>query len=271
MNNEKVKGFFDSQVSEYETKHYGAKVRSLMTERLISVLETVDNLLLPRGSKILDAGCGPGFLLEAFAKSGFQVSGIDMSDKMLRRSAERLKIICPEFPVNLDIGNVEELPYEDNYFDLVCSTGVIEYLAHDHVVLKEIFRVLRPGGYLVLPVTNYWSPINCFDFVIEFITKRKRLLSVFNLVWQRLGQDSVLARDFHIRRHKPSELRKSLIESGFIFVDGFYFHFMPWPRPFDQLFPRATSFLGQKLERFRGTCIGPLGEGYLTLSRKPIT
>src|SRR5690349_18525921 len=123
-----VKEFFNSNVADYESKHYQHEMRSFMTVRQMRVLEFVDSLELKKGTPTLDAGCGPGYLLEALAARGLQVSGMDAAEGMIESTRARLTAAKPEFPFDLKVGNIEQLPYESGSFDLVCSTGVIEYL-----------------------------------------------------------------------------------------------------------------------------------------------
>jgi ubiquinone/menaquinone biosynthesis C-methylase UbiE len=268
---ERVTDFFDSHVEDYEAKHYAGEVRSFMTVRQERVLQFVDELKLPRGAHVLDAGCGPGYLLEALARRGLQAYGMDAAAGMLRSAQVRLDAARPAFPVSLEQGNIERLPYADASFDLVCSTGVIEYLKQDATMLREVLRVLRPGGSLVLPVTNLWSPVNYLDFFIEFMKRRDWFVRPFNAVWQRLGHGPLIPRHFSVRRHSPAALRQSLTAAGLVLRDEVYFYFLPWPRPFDRIFPRATARMERWLARFGRSWIGPMAEGYLTVSSKPVT
>src|SRR5688572_30345618 len=83
--------FFDRDVADYEAKHYGDGARTFMTVRQRRVMELVDALHLPRGATVLDAGCGPGYLLEALARRGLQVSGMDGSERMIQSADARLR------------------------------------------------------------------------------------------------------------------------------------------------------------------------------------
>lgn len=266
---ESIRTFFDENVGDYEAKHYGAQVRSFMTVRQTRILELVDSLGLPRGAKALDAGCGLGYLLEALARRGFQAYGLDTAEGMVRSTRARLTAANPEYLFTLEVGNIEKLPFGNKTFDLVCSAGVIEYLREDRTVLGELFRVLRPGGALILPVTNFWSPVNYLDVVVEFLKRQSLFLGPFNAVWQRLGHGPVLPRHFRVRRHRPASLRRSLVEAGFVLRDQVYFYFLPWPRPLDRLFPKGTAAVERSLEPYGRSWIGPFAEGYLALSFKP--
>lgn len=262
-------GFFDESAVDYEGKHYRDGARSFMTVRQWRVMELVARAGLPHGASVLDAGCGPGYLVEALAAKGYRVRAMDAAEGMLRQARARLTAAAPPFAPEFTIGDIEKLPYPDATFDLACSTGVIEYLTGDATVLGEFYRVLKPGGYLVLPVTNVWSPANWLDVVIEPLKRQSWFRSPLNAVRERMGAPPVLPRHFHVRKHRPSAFRDALSAAGFALQDEVYFHFMPLPRPFDRLAPGVSNAIGAQMERFGRGPLGLIGEGYLTLSRRP--
>lgn len=261
-----VRDFFDSHVDDYDALHYGT--RSLMSERLILMIETMRKLPLPERATILDAGCGPGRFAAAMAERGHEVCGLDLSPSMLRSASGRLEELGGEPPLGFCSGSVEALPFADGTFDAVCSAGVLEYLTCDDYAVEEFKRVLRPGGYLMLPTTNSWSPAGYLDFAVEYLKRREGLLRAFNKIWEKRGNTPVLPRHFVVRRQRPSEIRSLLEKSGFQLEHEIYFYFMPWPHPFDRLLPGPTEWLGRRMERLRESPLGPLGEGYLIVSSK---
>lgn len=240
-----------------------------MTVRQRRVLELVDALHLPPGARVLDAGCGPGWLLEELAARGFRVWGLDAARGMLHSARARLERAKPRFPAAFKLASIERLPYRNESFDLVVSTGVIEYLETDAIALAEFSRVLRPGGHVVLPITNSRSPINWLDFIIEYLKRRDGLRTAFNSVWQRLGNRPVLPRHFKVRRQNPTRFRESLAAAGFSLEDAVYFYFLPWPHPVDQFLPRLSALLGEPMERMGRSALGSIAEGYVTRAKKP--
>jgi ubiquinone/menaquinone biosynthesis C-methylase UbiE len=270
MNAEDAREFFRSHVADYDATHYGDGVRSFMTVRQRRMLEMVDGLGLPKGARILDAGCGPGHLLRALAERGFDAWGLDASGAMVAASRERLEKAGMPSVGRVLMGGIEELPFADVSFDLVCSAGVIEYLAGDGPVLAEFWRILKPGGRLLLPTTNGWSFVGWLDFAVEALKRREWVLRSVNRWLARRGAPPIRSRVFPLRKHRPSLLRKALAGAGFELRDHLYFYFLPWPHPFDRLFPKASAFLGAPMERLARSPLGPSGEGYLTLSvRRP--
>lgn len=100
-----------------------------------------------RGPRVLEIGFGPGHLQAALLRQGYAAFGIDESPQMLRLAAHRLKRLNQ--PQRLARGLAQALPYEDASFDTVLSTFPSEYIM-DTRTLAEAFRVLRPGGRLVV-------------------------------------------------------------------------------------------------------------------------
>ena len=112
----------------------------------------LDQLPLPAGLRILDAGCGSGRTLEDLVAYG-EVSGIELSEDAASVARERE---CGE----VKVGRLEDLPYDDNSFDLITCLDVLEHVPDDRRALSELRRVTEPGGWLVATVPAYqalWS------------------------------------------------------------------------------------------------------------------
>jgi SAM-dependent methyltransferase len=163
--------------------------------------------------------------------------------------------------------SVESLPFPDGAFDVVCTAGVFEYLPADRAGLRELRRVLAPGGWLLFPITNLWSPAGYLDFAVEFLKRRKLLLDVFNTIWARNGRTAIRPRYFPVRKQRPSQIRSLLRESDFELHRECYFHFLGLPHPVDRLLPRLSNALERRLEGLASTPLRGLGEGWLSVSR----
>jgi ubiquinone/menaquinone biosynthesis C-methylase UbiE len=105
-----------------------------------------------KGKRVLDAGCGEGYLSRLMAKKGATVTAVDFAPIMLEIAMERT-------PVQMDIdfrhGNLEHLDlFNDGLFDLAVSNMVIQDLADFERALKEIYRVLVPGGSFVMSILH---------------------------------------------------------------------------------------------------------------------
>ncbi len=110
------------------------------------------------GERILDIACGGGELSLKIAEKGCEVYGIDMSENTIegaRHLSEREKIAC-EF----EVGNAEDLPYPDGYFDKVVCSSSLEHFKDDINALKEMRRVLKPSASVVLTTDSFTYPIS---------------------------------------------------------------------------------------------------------------
>jgi len=107
-----------------------------------------DRYSIQPGMKLLDIGCGRGEFLRGFMRCGVKGYGADRS-----RAASAL---CPE--AQLCVADLENdvLPFEDNSFDVVFSKSVIEHFYYPERMIKEIYRVLKPGA-LVITMCPDWE------------------------------------------------------------------------------------------------------------------
>ncbi len=98
---------------------------------------------LQPGMRVLDVGCGTGFLTEGILQTTPRVWGLDITWDQLRRAAAK-------FPLDFVRGDAERLPYRDNSFDAALSAGSIEYWPDPVAALREMGRVVKPGGTVLV-------------------------------------------------------------------------------------------------------------------------
>ena len=261
--------FFSATAGDYVVKHYDGHARTFMTVRQQRVMQLIESLRLSKGAAVLDAGCGPGHIAISLASQGLAVSALDGAAGMLEIAERNAGTASLATPIRFQQGDIEQLPYADHSFDVVVSTGVIEYLPDDAKVLGEFLRVLRPGGALILPVTNANAPSLWLESTVEFLKRRRWLLAPFNAVWRRLGRTEIHPRHFVTRQHRVSDFLHSLERAGFTVEASGYFFLLPWPRPFDQIAPRLTARFSERLERHAIGRTERLGEGFIVLARRP--
>lgn len=119
----------------YQDK-YAKQYHDWWTEQMLAEVSTE--------GQILDNGCGVGNLFEKI--SGDRIIGLDLSIEMLRHAAKRSN--------RLVLGNSQELPFKDDSFDLVFCRSLLHHLPQPELAVREMHRVLRPKGEIVLVDTN---------------------------------------------------------------------------------------------------------------------
>jgi SAM-dependent methyltransferase len=116
--------------------------------------QAIERMRVPSDARVLDVGCGSGWasrLLAGFAIKG-RVTGIDISDEMISLARESSRA----FPqCDFEIASAEQLPFSDHEFTHAFSMESLYYYRDIPKALKEIHRVLRPGGVFVAVVDLY--------------------------------------------------------------------------------------------------------------------
>ena len=101
-----------------------------------------------RDKKVLEVGCGLGTDLLQFARGGAEVYGIDLTEKGANLTRKRLGLYG--LSGKISVGDSETLPFASNHFDLVYSWGVIHHTPNTEAAAKEIVRVCKPGGRIMV-------------------------------------------------------------------------------------------------------------------------
>ena len=99
------------------------------------------------GTNLLDIGCAQGFFLFSASKVGYTTKGIEIS----RDAAEYAR---GEFGLDVEAKPFEELRFAENHFDVVTLWQVLEHVPYPLMILKEVHRILKPGGLLVVSTPN---------------------------------------------------------------------------------------------------------------------
>ncbi len=113
------------------------------------------DLLKPgQGEVILDGGCGTGIFTLDILSLGSKVIGLDVSLPMLIQAGKKLK----GYPFQMVLADMLNLPFRENSFDKVVSVTALEFIEDVKGAVKELFRVTRRGGRIVVATLNSRSP-----------------------------------------------------------------------------------------------------------------
>jgi SAM-dependent methyltransferase len=177
---------YELQTHQAEDRHWWYRGRRKVLERV------VEDLRLPARARILDAGCGSGRNMVELARHG-TVTGVELADASvaLARARGAGEVIA---------GSVLEMPFEADSFDLAASLDVIEHLEDDLAALRELRRVVAPGGSLLVTVPAYQ--------------------------WLWSGHDEI---NHHFRRYTRRSLQRAGEEAGWHQVRTTYFNSLLLP------------------------------------------
>ncbi len=119
-------------------------IRWIESKRVDKIIEHAS---IYRGKKVLEVGCGAGNILEKIPFD--KLFGIDISDSLLRRAKIRLNK-----KAYLSLGNGEKMPFKSKSFDMVICTEVIEHTENPHILLENIYNILKSDGKLIISIPN---------------------------------------------------------------------------------------------------------------------
>ncbi|MGB8331184.1 MAG: class I SAM-dependent methyltransferase [Polyangiales bacterium] len=140
---QEARQYYDELSDSYERE------RGRGYHRMIDELELELTLPYAQGARVLELGCGTGLILARVAEVADQAVGIDQSEGMAQRARDR--------GLDVRIGTVRELPFEDAQFDLTYSFKVLAHVSDVQAAIREAARVTRRGGHLLLEFYNPWS------------------------------------------------------------------------------------------------------------------
>lgn len=168
---------------------------------------------------VLDCACGRGFYLNMFRYvSGCKLVGLELDTEIIRKAQHNVGHL-PD--VLLTNANIYHLPYPDDAFDAVILSEILEHIDHDVDGLREVRRVLKPGGVIAITVPNanypfWWDPIN------------KTLETLFGTHIQHGPLAGIWAN--HVRLYTREQLREAVLGAGLVIDEerAFTHHSFPF-------------------------------------------
>jgi ubiquinone/menaquinone biosynthesis C-methylase UbiE len=176
---------------------------TIYRKRLEIVLRWIDELAIPAGKKVLEIGCGSGKCTVALAQRGYLVHAIDSVAGMLDSTRQHAVEAGVSSSVSTRLGDAHNLSFPNDTFGLVLAIGVLPYLHSPQKTLREMARVLSPGGYLLVTAGNRFRlnhfidpwlcpPLQPMKRILRTLLRRPRLPES---KWPPMRSDSLRALD----------------------------------------------------------------------------
>ena len=170
--------------------------------------------------KFIDLGCGDGRIFEAFKDKGVSYAGVALSDDVIARAKARWAKDIADGRVAFETGDLLDLPVEDGRFDVVVAAGILHHLpseAYRARAASELARVVRPGGYALIAVWNFWQPRHWGVLLHQFFGRKNGWdFGDLKISWKQPR----FPRYYHAFRKK--EMRKLCEGAGFDVVEEHY-------------------------------------------------
>lgn len=237
-------------------------------QRHALALVLVEQLRLPVGSRLLDAGCGSGLTTVALAQRGYRLDALDTVPAMLELTRQKAQQAEVSDQVSAALGDAHQLPYPDESFHVVIAMGVTPFLHSLPVAMREMKRVVKANGYVLVNADNYWrlnyildprlspllaAPRRGLKMLLRPLGYRSRAAGVPTHAYSRREFDSIIAQSgLRIRR-------SSMLGFG----------------PFTFLGKELPNGIGLKLHRFLQECadqnvpiVRTTGSQYIVLAQK---
>lgn len=190
----------------YITIHYNEEIRPYTKYPVILCGHMADKYFKARKGKLLDVCCGRGEHMEIFTNLGFDTYGVDREYTAKNKNLN-VKIVDVES---------EAIPFEDNFFDFIMIKSAVEHIRNIYHLMENVFRVLKPGGKIVILTSDWKIHYKVFYEDIDHKTPFTRV-SLYDLLL-RYDFKNVDVQDFYHLRYT-------------------------WKNKFLQIIPRIIAFL----------------------------
>jgi 2-polyprenyl-3-methyl-5-hydroxy-6-metoxy-1,4-benzoquinol methylase len=162
-----VNSYFQAESSHWQEVYTIPGVQAeIIRDRHAAMLGWIDGLALTPGSRVLEVGCGAGFLSIELARRGLHVQAIDSVAAMIELASNNAEQAGVTGNLTCKVDDVYALSFDDASFDLVIAIGVIPWLERAEAAIQEMARVTKPGGYLILTTANSAGLASLLDPII---------------------------------------------------------------------------------------------------------
>lgn len=256
-----ISEFFDRRADDYD-REYHAETPGGYALRVRR--EIVFNLFDQPGGKVLDVGCGPGVMTQNVLDQGAQYWGVDASPRMIEIGQSRFE---GRSDVHFAVGTAGEIVYPTGYFDAVLCIGVIDSVPDTTQAIREMLRVLKPGGTLVLAVTNLTSPYAWWKTYVFYPA-----VTAYQWLRAQLGDSSLDPGRIRSGGRRSlftlSGAKAVLQQEGGEVLEAVGYHYNIFLSPLDELMPNLALRVTRKLEERQWPRPDGLALGWVLKVRK---
>ena len=216
---------FDRDAGAYFAEKYGRHGDPAQQYAFAVRRAAVVRMLGPTPGHVLDVGCGPGVMIEPVLARGGRLTGLDLSPRMSAEAEKRAQALGLIGRCEFRTGSAEALPFDDDTFDAVTAMGVIEYVPDDGRALREMARVTRPGGVVIVTVPNLLSPWRFMPLVVKppFL---RFLKPAYRAVRRRVAPAHACELDSFPRRlYVPAVLDRRMARAGLARAASAFYNF----------------------------------------------
>lgn len=270
---EKVNAYFQSQSSYWKDVYTSEGVQAeIYRDRQAAVLAWIDSLILAPASRVLEIGCGAGLMAVALAQRGLRVHAIDSLEAMVELARQHAQESGMIEMLTVEVGDVYSLAFEDQSFDLVVAVGVIPWLTQVEPAMREIARVTRQGGHVILTADNRARLNNLLDPTLNHVfSPLKRRVKVIVKRARHHHSLNEMGATFHDRHFiDGAVVSAELIKIREMTLGFGPFSFFRWKVISEPLgivlHHRLQLFANQNVPVFRST-----GAHYIVLARKSVS
>lgn len=245
---------FDAKAPTYADGYEG---RSSAAHSFVVRRERVYELLADRSDgRVLDVGCGPGVMVSGLTGRHFEFYGVDISPAMIAECVRRFGDVPS---AHFSVGTIERLDFPDAFFDVVLAVGLVEYVEDDDAAIREMARVLKPGGTVLVTLPNRRSPFRFWQRMVYGGARR---------AFRAIARRRVSRPEIDHREYVEREYVARLEANGFAVSDVVYYNFKVALFPLDRWFPRVTVATSAALEPLGRSPLRWLGTGLIVRAEK---
>lgn len=202
------------------TREFFEELESYRFEKLHYLPRVVD-FSAYKGKLLLEVGCGLGIDLARFAKHGAIVTGIDLAETSIHLAKKNFEL--QGLRAGFLVMNGEHLQFSDGQFDVVYAHGVLQYTSDTEQMIREIYRVLRPGGEAILMVYNRYSWLNLLSKLFgvkleheDAPVLKKYSIREFRRMLSHFSKKEIIVDRFPVRTHLHRGMKAAFYNTFFV-------------------------------------------------------